>query len=239
MGSNPILSATISWERVFPGDFLHLRRFFERSNRRLRSCKARLVARNWILCEDGGSKERGNPEMTLGERIQQLRKGAGLSQEQLAEALKVSRQAVSKWETDQSMPDVEKLLALSALLGVTTDELLGRSAARAAAEEKEAPGAEVLVRGNLYRRCLTVGAVMAGGAAALLAGELLALLPIRDAAVRLAVEIGDGFRQDAMWYAKQMPMPAVFALTAALLLAGAGLCAYGVYKGEKMRRKKK
>lgn len=62
--------------------------------------------------------------MTIDERIQELRKGKGLSQEQLAETLGVSRQAVSKWESGQSMPEVEKLIAMSNLFDVTIDYIL-------------------------------------------------------------------------------------------------------------------
>lgn len=61
--------------------------------------------------------------MTLGERIQQLRKAQGLSQEGLGEAIGVSRQAVSKWETGQSLPDTANLLAMAELFGVSADEL--------------------------------------------------------------------------------------------------------------------
>lgn len=62
--------------------------------------------------------------MTLGEKIQALRTDAGLSQEDLAEQLAVSRQAVSKWELDKTVPDVKYIVALSNLSGVTTDYLL-------------------------------------------------------------------------------------------------------------------
>lgn len=62
--------------------------------------------------------------MTIEERIQELRKGKGLSQEQLAETLGVSRQAVSKWEGGQSLPEVEKLIAMSNLFEVTIDYIL-------------------------------------------------------------------------------------------------------------------
>lgn len=58
------------------------------------------------------------------ERIQELRRRKGLSQEQLAEILGVSRQAVSKWEGGQSLPEVEKLIAMSALFDVTVDYIL-------------------------------------------------------------------------------------------------------------------
>lgn len=62
--------------------------------------------------------------MTLGEKIQALRTDAGLSQEDLAERLGVSRQAVSKWELDKTVPDVKYIVALSELFSVTTDFLL-------------------------------------------------------------------------------------------------------------------
>ena len=51
--------------------------------------------------------------MSLGEKIREQRKQAGLSQEQLAEKLNVSRQAITKWETDKGIPDVANLIAIS------------------------------------------------------------------------------------------------------------------------------
>lgn len=62
--------------------------------------------------------------MTLGEKLQTLRQQKGLSQEQLAERLEVSRQSVSKWESGQSRPDMDKLVVLAELFGVSTDYLL-------------------------------------------------------------------------------------------------------------------
>ena len=74
--------------------------------------------------------------MTLGERIQNMRKEMGLSQEELAERIGVSRQSVSKWENDAALPDTDKVLQLSRLFGVSADALLtGSSAAPQAAEE--------------------------------------------------------------------------------------------------------
>lgn len=63
--------------------------------------------------------------MTLGERIYSLRTGQGMTQEQLAERMGVSRQSVSKWETDSAVPDIEKLKLLTEILGVSIAELLG------------------------------------------------------------------------------------------------------------------
>lgn len=62
--------------------------------------------------------------MIFADKLIQLRKKNGWSQEELAEQMKVSRQAVSKWEGAQSIPDLEKIIRLSALFGVTTDYLL-------------------------------------------------------------------------------------------------------------------
>lgn len=62
--------------------------------------------------------------MIFADKLIRLRKKNGWSQEELAEKLNVSRQAVSKWEGAQTVPELEKLLQMSALFGVTTDYLL-------------------------------------------------------------------------------------------------------------------
>ncbi len=62
--------------------------------------------------------------MSLGNKLLNLRKEKGLSQEEVAEKLNVSRQTVSKWETDQSTPDFDKILPLCELYGISSDELL-------------------------------------------------------------------------------------------------------------------
>lgn len=62
--------------------------------------------------------------MTLAENLKATRKQAGLSQEQLAEKLGVSRQAVTKWETGAGIPDIENIRAISALLDISIDDLL-------------------------------------------------------------------------------------------------------------------
>ena len=85
-------------------------------------------------------------QQTLGRRIQEARKAAGLSQESLGERLGVSRQAVSKWEADTSVPELENLIAMSRIFGVTIGALLGvePEAAEEPSEDgaPEAPGAE-------------------------------------------------------------------------------------------------
>ena len=62
--------------------------------------------------------------MTIGEKITNMRNSLDLSQEALADKLSVSRQSVSKWETDQAQPQIDKILQLCELFGVSTDELL-------------------------------------------------------------------------------------------------------------------
>lgn len=62
--------------------------------------------------------------MNIADRIQSLRKQKGMSQIELADAIGVSRQAVSKWESEQAIPDLDKIVAMSEIFGTTTDYLL-------------------------------------------------------------------------------------------------------------------
>lgn len=68
-------------------------------------------------------------EETLGKRIVAHRKRLGMTQDQLAEKMGVTAQAVSKWENDQSCPDISALPQLCDIFGITVDALLGRGAA--------------------------------------------------------------------------------------------------------------
>ena len=62
--------------------------------------------------------------MTLGQKLKEIRKRFGLSQEQLAEVMNVSRQAITKWECDNGIPDIVNLQEISRVFGVTIDSLL-------------------------------------------------------------------------------------------------------------------
>ena len=73
--------------------------------------------------------------MTLCEKLTQARKASGLTQADIAARLSVSRQAVSRWESGQSKPSTEKLLALGALYGVSIDQLLNTGNVEAPAVE--------------------------------------------------------------------------------------------------------
>ena len=80
---------------------------------------------------------KGGIIMTLGEKIKEARKNAGLTQEQLAQKLVISRQAITKWESDKGLPDIQNLKALAELLNVSVDYLLddGQSAVKTVMRE--------------------------------------------------------------------------------------------------------
>ena len=82
--------------------------------------------------------------MTFGEKLQSLRQRAGMSQDALAERLQVSRQAVSRWERNETMPETDKVVALADIFGVTTDYLLRLQLDGAGGEAAAAPGTEGL-----------------------------------------------------------------------------------------------
>ena len=89
--------------------------------------------------------------MSIGEKIKKCRKEAGLSQEQLAEKLCVSRQAVAKWEADRGMPDVENLKSLSALFDTSVDYLLDDGSDFEGTAIKEAIDLSIYKKGGACR----------------------------------------------------------------------------------------
>ena len=105
--------------------------------------------------------------MTLGEKILALRTQKEMSQEDLAAALEVSRQSVSKWETNQSVPDLDKIIRLADLFGVTVDQLVREG------ERPEPPEPRVVYVAE-GRRGLT-GPQMVGVCLEVLGGILLLL----------------------------------------------------------------
>ena len=93
--------------------------------------------------------------MTFGEKLQKLRARAGMSQDALAERLNVSRQAVSRWERDETMPETDKIVPLADLFGVTTDYLLREQPRGSAKEEKAAEqAAKVFILTRTTQRIL-------------------------------------------------------------------------------------
>jgi len=103
--------------------------------------------------------------MSFGENLSRLRRARGLNQEDLAAQVQVSRQAISKWENDDAMPDLPKLLAVADALEISLDELCGReayAAAPAAAEPAAVPPAAPLQQRVLrFVLALALGFVLA------------------------------------------------------------------------------
>ena len=109
----------------------------EGCNRWLTKRTRRLVFRRRILCYHGGTQE--GMGMQLSENIQRLRREGGLSQEQLAEKLGVSRQSVSKWESAGAVPSIDNMVELSRIFGVTVGVLLGAESQAAEGEQDRGP----------------------------------------------------------------------------------------------------
>lgn len=109
--------------------------------------------------------------MKTGERIALLRKEHGMSQQELADVLGVSRQAVSKWELDDSVPSVENFVRLSKLFSVSVDSLLqdgmeSENTAKAAAPSPGVPKKQLdawhTVRQVLFTLCAVISLIIAG-----------------------------------------------------------------------------
>ena len=120
--------------------------------------------------------------MSFQENLIRARKARGRTQEELAARLSISRQAVSKWETGESLPDLYKLAALADELGVSTDELCGREAALCGevpatafagdAAEREAFAEEIrrIAKQNRSLRCVVGILVLICGVLTMLSG---------------------------------------------------------------------
>ena len=88
--------------------------------------------------------------MSLGERLYELRKKKGFSQEEVAEKLNVTRQSVSKWETDESKPDFDKIVPICELFEITSNELL--------TGEVQEIEPEVIVKDNKKKKAIIISA---------------------------------------------------------------------------------
>lgn len=167
--------------------------------------------------------------MTIGEKIQQLRRGLGISQEQLAETLEISRQSVSKWERGEAVPDIEKVVALSRFFGVTTDQLLlddpqpiapqiNATVCSNATEDR----LTALVRENAAHEKLRIGIRLL---------MLAVVLGIVDCILPFLMQLLDRYINnawygDASMYLSKFPLPVLLILTAAVL----GLAAWFLWK---------
>lgn len=149
--------------------------------------------------------------MIIADKIVSLRKRAGWSQEELAEKLGVTRQSVSKWEGAQSVPDMDKVVSMSRLFGVTTDYLLKDELEEEPFETEYGVDGMVLQRQQEYKdtntRLTTVGVVLC----------VLAAVPL------FAVMCIDG--------ADLLYVGAVCALLALVAVGCLALVTTGVYQG--------
>lgn len=145
--------------------------------------------------------------MTLGEKIQQLRKATGISQEQLAEQLGVSRQSVSKWELDDAIPETSKIVLLSELFSISTDELLKNSCSKC---ETDAPGQ--IGEGRLEKIAASNAAnrQRAMGFKTIILGLVMLVLELMFLPVFV----------EFIQYAGMQPMPLVFSCTGLIILVG-------------------
>lgn len=168
-------------------------------------------------------------EMTVGERIQQLRKAAGLSQEQLAEQLDVSRQSVSKWELNDAAPEISKIIALSELFGVSTDELL-KGAESAHATPKRQESIDTIARLNAAEKRIRTGFIAAIAGAILLGVEFM-MLPVMQV---IDKDVNGWFFTETMLYAGRTPMVYVTLTACAAIAAGAIF----MYKGHLYKKAK-
>lgn len=86
--------------------------------------------------------------MTFGEKLLNLRRARGWTQEELADKIDVTRQALSKWEANSALPDTKNVVAIAKLFGVTTDYLLFEDEGRELAANTDAPKSAAPRRGN-------------------------------------------------------------------------------------------
>lgn len=107
--------------------------------------------------------------MEIGKKINQLRKLSGMTQEQLAEKINVSRQTVSKWESGGSSPDVESVVKISRIFHVSLDDLL-MEGEKDAMDKNEKITLEDLMKINLHNRRLSL--LVIGGLIFVMAGIL-------------------------------------------------------------------
>lgn len=133
--------------------------------------------------------------MIFADKLIRLRKKSGWSQEELAEKMNVSRQAVSKWEGAQTVPELEKILQLSALFGVTTDYLLKDELEQeeyAPCGEERAIKRVTLAQAQEYLQWRGKAAVLIAAGAFLCIVAILPLLLLGGAAATGAAAVSEG-----------------------------------------------
>lgn len=113
----------------------------------------------------------------LSERIYKFRRKSGLSQEQLAEKIGVSRQAISKWESGTSTPELEKLLALSDCFSITLDELVKDETANQGGQVKPPLKSRENKASKVAEMKVGIGLCLIGAICLILSGVMMVTSP--------------------------------------------------------------
>lgn len=130
--------------------------------------------------------------MTLGEKLQKLRKARGLTQEELASTVGVSRQSLSKWESDGALPDTANIIILADLFGVTTDYLL-REVEAAESTPDQAPAVPSVVQLVPPQKKAPPAALLVGYCLLILGLAVFLGLVLLSNIFPVSVARGDGF----------------------------------------------
>lgn len=176
--------------------------------------------------------------MALGERLTNLRKSKGLSQEQLAGELDLTRQTISKWELNQSTPDIDYLVRLSDFFGVSTDYLTrGEQTNSPCSYDSEFETSDTvhmqkqLFGANVYRWCFHLGAISMGvSLAGIIAFVICSSLNPWGAMVNnMYFEglLGFLIGTNTLWF---------FAILLVLFVAGSLISVYAILKNRKIKQ---
>ncbi|MDY4196407.1 MAG: helix-turn-helix transcriptional regulator [Peptoniphilaceae bacterium] len=130
--------------------------------------------------------------MILADKIIELRKKNNWSQEELAAKLGVSRQAISKWESAQSIPDLERILKMSALFGVSTDTLIKDEIELSSAPINDTEDSEHSIRVISMEEANAYLALKEKGTRPIAFGVMLCVMSI------IPISVSDGFRNEAV-----------------------------------------
>lgn len=174
--------------------------------------------------------------MALGETLTNLRKAKGLSQEQLAEKLNLTRQTISKWELNQSAPDIDYLLRLSEIFGVSTDYLIKGEQSVNTPDKTSQPYDDEQPDNksdnvNVYKWCFYLGAVGIGASLMGIIAFVIssALRPITATVNGMVFKgiLGFLLGTKTLWF---------FIVLIVLFAAGCLLSAFGITKNMRLKK---
>ena len=164
--------------------------------------------------------------MTFGEKLQLLRKQKGLSQEELADKLDVSRQAISKWELGSSLPETQKVLQISRVFDVSCDYLMRDEVEQGSDRQEPRPTAPA----RSYR---AAALTMLVGALGILAFWILSAVYPAETRTAVAGQGGETVKTGLAGFLDYHNMELLFALCCVVLAVGALLLAYNYMKNKK------